>query len=147
SFVYRASDGSLNSAWTTVTLNITDSTPVANNDTDSVGIGGTTVGNVIAGTGGTTSGGADTFSDAPTTVSTVTYGGTTYNVGIGGQTINTANGTLIIQQNGSYTYTSNYETIAVAASPGTNAATIADWNAAGIQLYGFESSNSQRSTL
>ncbi|MDZ4124294.1 MAG: Ig-like domain-containing protein, partial [Hydrogenophaga sp.] len=135
SFVYRASDGSLTSAWTTVTINVTDSTPVANNDTDSVGVGGTTVGNVIAGTGGTTSGGADTFSDAPTIVSTVTFGGTTYNVGAGGQTINTANGTLVIQQNGSYTYSSNFQTKSLAAE-GT--ASTAEWTAAGFSVYGFD---------
>jgi|GEM_PF-1105988 len=144
SFVYRASDGSLTSAWTTVTINVTDSTPVANNDTDSVGIGGSTVGNVIAGTGGTTAGGADTFSDAPTVVSTVTFGATTYNVGAGGQTINTTNGTLVIQQNGSYTYTSNYQTKSLNAD---STASTQEWTDAGFAVYGFDTNGSQTADL
>ncbi len=147
SFVYKASDGGQTSAWTTVTINIADSSPVANNDLDSVGIGGTTTGNVITGAGGIASGGADSFLDAPTRLSTVTYGGVTYTVGVGGQTINTANGTLVIQQDGSYTYNSSYQTISVAASPGNTGATIAQWNTSGVQLYGFESTNGQRATL
>ncbi|MFC7298174.1 Calx-beta domain-containing protein [Herminiimonas aquatilis] len=135
SFVYRASDGSLNSGWTTVNINITDSAPVANNDVDSVGIGSSITGNVITGAGGNVVGGADTYSDGPTTVTSVTFGGTSYSIPTGGRTITTTNGELVIQQDGSYTYSSTYQTNALAAS-GT--ASVSEWTNAGFTVYGFE---------
>jgi len=143
SFVYRVSDGALNSAWTTVSLNVTDSAPVANNDVDSVGVGGTITGNVITGAGGNVAGGADSFVDAPTTVSSVTFGGTTYTIPAGGRTIVTTNGTLVIQQDGSYSYTSSYQTKALAA---TGNASVGEWTAAGFNVYGFDT-NTQTNDL
>jgi large repetitive protein len=137
SFVYRATDGSLNTTWTTVTIDVTDTNPVANNDTDSVGVGGSTTGNVITGAGGAT---ADTLNvDAPHTITNVTIAGALSNtLGAGNvRTIVTNNGTLVIDQDdGSYTYTSalqNRELIA-----GTNSNTQAAWTAANIGTYGFE---------
>jgi len=144
SFVYRASDGSLSSAWTTVNINITDTAPVANNDVDSVGIGATITGNVITGAGGNASGGADTFIDAPATVTSVTFGATTYAVPVGGRTITTTNGTLFIQQDGSYSYTSNYQN-KVLATGGTSS--VGEWTAAGFNVYGFDSAAAQANAL
>jgi VCBS repeat-containing protein len=146
SFVYRTSDGSLNSNWTTVTVNVTDTVPVANNDVDSVGLGATIAGNVMTGAGGNATGGTDTYVDSPATISTVNINGTNYVVAVGGTTINTANGTLVIQQNGSYSYESNYQTVSVA--PGGSApASIAQWNAAGVGVYGFDTNGSQTADL
>ncbi|CAG0959908.1 RTX-I toxin determinant A from serotypes 1/9 [Methylophilaceae bacterium] len=154
SFVYRASDGSLDSAWTTVTINVTDSAPVANPDTDSVGIGfrnpttnstPTITGNVITGDGGT--GGADTLGADAARVSSVVFNGTTYNLGAGNTTIATTNGALVINETGSYSYTSAYQNKVVSPSTGTGsgsgttAATIANWNSAGITMFGFDGSS------
>ncbi|MFA7351760.1 MAG: Ig-like domain-containing protein [Methylotenera sp.] len=144
SFVYRATDGALNSAWTTVSINVADSAPVANNDVDSVGVGGTITGNVITGAGGNVTGGADSFVDAPTTVSSVTFGATTYTIPVGGRTIATTNGTLVIQQDGSYSYTSSYQTKALAA---TGNASVGEWTAAGFNVYGFDTNGTQTNDL
>ncbi|PPC97340.1 MAG: hypothetical protein CTY32_01790 [Methylotenera sp.] len=137
SFVYRTSDGSLNSNWTTVTVNVTDTVPVANSDADSVGIGGSTTGNVITGAGGAT---ADTLgADAPVTVTNVTIAGALSNtLGAGNvRTIVTNNGTLVIDQDdGSYTYTSSLSNRQVVA--GTNNNTQQVWSDAGISTYGFD---------
>ncbi|MCQ4346918.1 Ig-like domain-containing protein, partial [Pseudomonas stutzeri] len=113
SFVYRSSDGELQSGWTTVSVVVYDSAPTANNDEDSASIGATVTGNVITGEGGNTSSGADTFIDAPTTITSITYGGMTYSVPAGGRTLLAANGTLTIQQDGSYSYTAKNQPISV----------------------------------
>ncbi|MNQ17251.1 Poly(beta-D-mannuronate) C5 epimerase 1 [compost metagenome] len=105
SFVYRSSDGELQSGWTTVNIIVLDSAPDTNDDEDSVAIGATITGNVITGEGGDAPGGADIFADAPATVVSVSLGGTTYSIPAGGRTLVTANGTLVIQQDGSYSYT------------------------------------------
>ncbi len=137
SFAYKANDGGLDSAWTTVTINITDTNPIANNDVDSVGIGSTVAGNVITGTGGVT---ADTLNvDSPFNLTNVvlttgtqisnTLNGTT-NV----RTIVTNNGTLAIDlDDGSYTYTAG-----VTARVVTNPTGTASFTAQGINLYGFD---------
>ncbi|MDP3776664.1 type I secretion C-terminal target domain-containing protein [Methylotenera sp.] len=142
SFVYRTSDGSLNSNWTTVTVNVTDTVPVANSDADSVGIGGSTTGNVMTGAGGTT---ADTLgADAPVTITNVTIAGALSNtLGAGNvRTIVTNNGTLVIDQDdGSYTYTSSLSNRQVVAGTGNN--TQAVWTSAGISTYGFDGSSPQ----
>src|SRR5690606_978815 len=148
SFVYRATDGSAMSDWTTVTINIADSVPIANDDLDSVGIGSNISGNVITGAGGNTTGGADSYHDAPTVVSTVTYKGTTYSFDNNDSIIIDAdNGKLEIRQDGSYTYTSNYKGVSIPASPGNTAKTVADWNAAGVKLYGFDTVGQQERDL
>ncbi|PPC80997.1 MAG: hypothetical protein CTY35_08035, partial [Methylotenera sp.] len=103
SFVYRTTDGSLSSNWTTVSINVTDTAPVANSDTDSVGIGGSTTGNVLTGAGGAT---ADNLgADSPVAITNVTIAGALSNtLGAGNvRTIVTNNGTLVIDQDdGSY---------------------------------------------
>ncbi|MCA1975196.1 MAG: VWA domain-containing protein, partial [Caenispirillum sp.] len=145
SFVYRVSDGSAQSEWTTVTINIADSAPTAHPDSDSVGVGlrtptldnlATVTGNVITGAGGT--GGQDELGADAARVSSIVFNGTTYALGPGNTTIVTPNGTLVINETGNYSYTSAYQNKAVAPSPGGTAATIADWNNAGIAMYGFD---------
>ncbi|TFW71903.1 hypothetical protein C3Y98_07455 [Methylotenera oryzisoli] len=142
SFVYRATDGSLNSAWTTVTINVTDSQLLANSDTDSVGIGGSTTGNVLTGAGGAT---ADSLgADAPVAITNVTIAAALSNtLGAGNvRTIVTNNGTLVIDQDdGSYTYTSSLSNRQVVAGTGSN--TQAVWTSAGISTYGFDGSSPQ----
>ncbi|HQN64376.1 MAG TPA: type I secretion C-terminal target domain-containing protein, partial [Methylophilus sp.] len=136
SFAYRATDGSLSSGWTTVTINITDTNPIANNDVDSVGIGSTVSGNVITGAGGVT---ADTLSaDSPFSLTNVvlTQGTLLSNtLGAGNvRTIVTNAGTLVIDQDdGSYTYTASVAPITVTNPTGT-----ASFTAQGINLYGFD---------
>ncbi|MEQ1767755.1 MAG: Ig-like domain-containing protein, partial [Methylotenera sp.] len=137
SFAYKPNDGSLNSAaWTTVTINVTDSVPIANNDVDSVGINSTVSGNVITGAGGVT---ADTLNvDEPHSLTNVVLtAGTQVSNTLGAgnvRTIVTTRGTLAIDQDdGSYTYTASVSPIVV-----TNPTGAASFTAQGINLFGFE---------
>ncbi|MBV2133404.1 tandem-95 repeat protein, partial [Pseudomonas sp. MAP12] len=113
SFVYRSSDGGLQSGWTTVNVVVLDSAPSTNDDEDSAAIGATITGNVITGAGGNTSSGADTFVDSPTRITSITYGGITYSIPVGGRTLVATNGTLLIQQDGSYSYTAKSQPITI----------------------------------
>jgi hypothetical protein len=111
-----------------VNITITDTNPIANNDVDSVGIGSTVTGNVITGAGGIT---ADTLNvDGPHTVTSVVYNSTTYAVS-GSTVINTANGTLTIQPDGSYSYTP-------AAIAVTAPTAVSSFTGAGFNVYGFD---------
>ncbi|MEQ1600028.1 MAG: type I secretion C-terminal target domain-containing protein, partial [Methylotenera sp.] len=137
SFAYKPNDGSLSSAaWTTVTINITDTNPIANNDVDSVGINSTVAGNVITGAGGVT---ADTLNvDGPHSLTNVVLtAGTQVSNTLGAgnvRTIVTTRGTLAIDQDdGSYTYTASVAPIVV-----TNPTGIASFTGVGINLYGFD---------
>jgi Ca2+-binding RTX toxin-like protein len=135
SFAYRPTDGSLTATtWTTVTINITDTNPIANNDVDSVGFGSTVTGNVITGAGGIT---ADTLNvDGPHTVTSVVFNSTTYAVS-GSTVINTANGTLTIQPDGSYSYTlSTPAAIAVTAPTA-----VSSFTGAGFNVFGFDAAS------
>ncbi|OOF19178.1 hypothetical protein BZJ17_15520 [Salinivibrio sp. IB574] len=98
SFSYQSSE---NSEWTTVTFDVSDSAPVAHDDSDSVASGASTGGNVI--TAGT---GADTLGADTTTVTSVSFNGTTYAVN-GSTVIATSQGQLTIQPDGSYLYQSS----------------------------------------
>ncbi len=143
SFVYKASDGSLNSGWTTVNLTITDSAPTANADLDSVGIGSTATGNVITGVG-VAPGGTDTLAADAVTISNAVYSGTTTSNTVVGniRTIVTADGTLTLNQaTGDYSYQSTTQNLVVPASPSDTAVTIAGWNAQGVKFWGFDTSN------
>ena len=101
----RDSDGDTDTA--TLTINVKDDGPVANDDTNSFnGEAHSTNGNVVTGLNGG-AGAADKLSqDDVNTVSKVTFGGTTVNVPTTGTaTIDGTNGTLVIKADGSYTYT------------------------------------------
>ncbi|MCP4488717.1 MAG: type I secretion C-terminal target domain-containing protein, partial [Gammaproteobacteria bacterium] len=108
SFAYLVSDGSLNSSWTNVNIGVVDAVPVSVVDADSVGFGGTIYGNVVTGAGGDGNGTDTVGADAPGTLQSVAFNGVVYNSfdASGDLTINTSNGILIINQDGSYSYES-----------------------------------------
>ncbi|MDB5749678.1 MAG: hypothetical protein JWP65_99, partial [Ramlibacter sp.] len=130
SFVYRASDGSANSAWVTVSLPITDTGPVATADTDTVSLGSSTSGNVIAGTGGPA---ADIIGADTAQISAITYNAVAVTPGGGVWTVNTGTGTLTISASGAYTYTSTAPGNLAVGAP----ANLAAWTGA-ISSYGFD---------
>ncbi|MDP3227988.1 MAG: VCBS domain-containing protein [Acidovorax sp.] len=131
SFVYKASDGTTTSAWTTVNITITDTAPVANPDTDDVGRNSTTTGNVITGTGGAT---ADTLGADSATVSAVSIAGSISNTKVGTTwTVVTNTGTLTISENGAYSYASNAPNLVVTAPT-----SVAGWTSAGVGVFGFD---------
>ena len=109
SFAYLASDGSADSAWTTVSIAVGDTVPVAYNDTDSVGYGGTVYGNVISGIGGSGMNADDAGADGPLTLQSVTWNGVVYDQfdANGNLVIDAAHGQLMIGQDGSYRYSSS----------------------------------------
>jgi hypothetical protein len=109
SFAYHISDGTQSSAWTTVNINVSDTFPVAADDNDSVGFGGTIYGNVITGAGGDGTGIDSIGQDGPGSVTSVSFDGAVYSGfdGAGDLSITTANGSLTINQSGSYSYTSS----------------------------------------
>jgi hypothetical protein len=129
SFVYKASDGTDTSGWTTVNITITDTGVTANADSDNVGRGSSTTGNVITGAGGAT---ADTLGADTATVSAVSFTGALSSTFSGGTwTIATGTGTLVIDQTGAYTYSSLGN-----VTVGTGQ-TQAAWTTAGVATYGF----------
>jgi hypothetical protein len=134
SFVYRVSDGTNLSGWTAVSINITDSAPMANPDQDSVGIGGTIIGNVITGAGGSGSG-ADTLGAEAAQISGVNFGGTPGVFAGGVWTLTTSNGTLTLAPDGGYTYVSSHQNVVVPTN-----ANLAGWSAAGVGYWGFDGS-------
>ncbi|MDP3587422.1 MAG: pre-peptidase C-terminal domain-containing protein, partial [Sulfuricurvum sp.] len=128
------SNGSTAQTTQNLSIKVLDTAPVANNDTDSVGINSTVVGNVITGTGST--GGADVFGvDLPTQLSNVvlTQGvlnSSNYNSTTGIWTMTTANGVLTIDKNGAYSYHSSLQNISVGGG------TAAGWS--GVSYYGYD---------
>ncbi|MGB9128460.1 MAG: type I secretion C-terminal target domain-containing protein, partial [Thiobacillus sp.] len=132
SFVYRVSDGTNLSGWTTVSIDITDTAPTANPDQDSVGIGGSITGNVITGAGGTGTG-ADALGAEAAQISGVSSGGTPGVLAGGVWTLTTSNGTLTIAPDGSYSYVSAIQNIVVPTS-----SNLAGWSAAGVGAWGFD---------
>ncbi|WP_317028641.1 VCBS domain-containing protein [Acinetobacter towneri] len=149
SFYYKASDGTLESGWTQVQITITDTAPVAQNDSASVAIGDTVTGNVITGTvnGIVTSASVDTPSlDTPNRITSVNFGGTNHTVAQSGiTTITTDDGRLEIQSNGEYTYTSGYRNVYVDRNGSDTAPTLTEWKdyaTTGVQnVYGFDGSS------
>jgi Ca2+-binding RTX toxin-like protein/uncharacterized protein YegL len=142
SFAYKANDGTDDSAWTTVTIDITDTAPVANDDVDSVALGSAVTGNVITGEGGIT---ADTLNvDAPITMTNVTLTqGTEVSsttTAPGETTVVTENGTLVIQDDGSYTYT-QIVPADIVVSTQTGSGGLTSFTDAGFTLYGFDASS------
>ena len=130
---YQATDGADASVWQKVELNVGDTAPTAMADQDSVGFGGEAVGNVITGTGGTNVH-TDTIGADATQVSAVVYNGATYNsFDVNGNIIiTTNNGTLTLNQDGTYTYDSAYS---VGSVSGTNQT---DWDNVNIGYYGIK---------
>ncbi|WP_410499839.1 retention module-containing protein [Chitinibacter sp. S2-10] len=126
SFYYRANDGSASSAWTKVTIDIADSTPTAVADTATADYLGVVAGNVLTN---------DSALDLPMKVSSVTFGGQTYQLPANGSSLvlDTPNGKLTIANDGSYSYQSEVKTVAVDNS------SLAQWNA-DVGLYGQTSS-------
>ena len=134
SFFYQSTDGVENSLWTQVTVNIADTAPVANDDTDSIGFGGTAHGNVITavGTDGT---GVDTLGADSASISSVSYKGASYSDfdANGNVTITTDDGILVINQDGNYSYQSTLNEF-------INLDSSALFDGNGVQLYGFNKS-------
>ncbi|HRO79603.1 MAG TPA: VWA domain-containing protein, partial [Acinetobacter towneri] len=149
SFYYKATDGTLQSGWTQVQITITDTAPVAQNDSASVAIGDTVTGNVITGTvnGIVTSASVDTPSlDTPNRITSVNFGGTNHTVAQSGiTTITTDDGKLEIQSNGEYTYTSGYRNVYVDRNGTDTAPTLPEWKdyaTTGVKnVYGFDGSS------
>ena len=102
---YQASDGSNTSDWVKVSLDVEDTAPVARDDSDSVGSGGSASGNVITGDGGLN---ADIIGADGTEISAVIYDGVRYDTfdADGNIVINADNGKLTMNRDGSYTYDS-----------------------------------------
>ncbi len=122
--------GSNKTASTEVDLDVkvVDSAPEAVDDVDSVGYGGTIYGNVITGDGGQTDGADDLGAD---TVKLVSVNGESF---VNGElTIDTANGSITFQEDGSYEYTSDMSETKVASGDLESSS----WNEAGISIYGF----------
>ncbi|GIC83681.1 hypothetical protein FMO003_39610 [Moritella sp. F3] len=122
--------GSNETASTTIQLDVIvlDSEPTAVDDLDSVGYGGTIYGNVITGAGGQTDGEDQVSVD---TVSLTEVNGQGF---LNGElTLNTTNGTITFQDDGSYVYTSTLSETKVASgnleSP--------SWTNAGIDIHGL----------
>ncbi|MPY23725.1 tandem-95 repeat protein, partial [Shewanella sp. YLB-07] len=134
SFFYQSTDGVENSLWTKVTVNIADTAPVANDDVDSIGFGGTAHGNVISaiGTDGT---GIDTLGADSASISSVSYKSTSYSDfdADGNITITTDDGILVMNHDGSYSYQSTLNEFV-----NHNAEDLFIGN--GVQLYGFDAS-------
>ncbi|WP_407508768.1 beta strand repeat-containing protein, partial [Acinetobacter baumannii] len=149
SFYYKATDGTLESGWTQVQITITDTAPVAKNDSASVAIGDTVTGNVITGTvnGIVTSASVDTPSlDTPNRITSVNFGGTNHTVAQSGiTTITTDDGKLEIQSNGEYTYTSGYRNVYVDRNGSDTAPDLTKWKdyaTTGVKnVYGFDGSS------
>ncbi|WP_133149781.1 Ig-like domain-containing protein, partial [Shewanella sp. 10N.286.52.C2] len=106
-FYYQVTDGTGNSSWTAINIDVVDTAPIALDDVDSIGFGGTAYGNVITGAGTDGSGIDQLGADAASIIS-FSFQGTTYtNFDADGNiTIVTDEGILIANQNGSYTYES-----------------------------------------
>lgn len=119
SFSYKASDGSLSSSWTTVSITITDTAPHAIDNNIAVAFGATTTGNVMTN---------DELGNDSTTVTSVTYRGTSYAVG---SAIDTGKGILTLNSNGTYTYDSKIETV----YGGGTSQTATNWTGVVLSAY------------
>ncbi|VXB87839.1 hypothetical protein PSEUDO8AS_40114 [Pseudomonas sp. 8AS] len=128
-FVYRASDGSDAGSWTTVTINLSDSTPVAANDSASVAFNETVSGSLLSNDRGV---------DGPLSITQFSFGGTTVTVPAGGSnSINTPDGLLTVSSNGSYSYQSQLSSTAVLTG-----SSLATWESS-TNLYGFTNTDWQ----
>nr|ALV86468.1 adhesin [uncultured bacterium 19] len=127
SFVYRAGDGSGSGAWTTVTLNLSDTTPTAVAESASVAFNSLITGNLLANDSGV---------DGPLQVTQFSLGAVTVNVLAGGSnTIDSAGGLLTVNADGSYSYQSQLPGIKVLTG-----SSLATWEES-TNLYSFTSGN------
>jgi hypothetical protein len=117
SFFYMPNDGTADGSWTKVTIDVADTVPVAIDDNTQVNADNIATGNVITDN--------DTVTVDSVTLTSVEYDGTTYTNfdASGNLTIPTDQGELIINEDGTYTYTSDL-TSAYGGTDGTN-----DWSA------------------
>ena len=135
SFYYQATDGENSSNWIQVSIDVSDTSPTANDDIDSIGFGGTAYGNAITAVG-TSSDGADNIGSDDAQVSSVRYGSDTYSDfdANGNVTITTDDGILVMNQDGSYSYQSTLsEPLAL------NDTEL--YYSQGVNLYGFSSNS------
>jgi hypothetical protein len=138
SFAYRVSDGGQLGAWTTVSISVGDTAPVAVDDQDAVGYGGTTHGNVITGYGGETDGADQAGSDG-VTLTGVTYQGTLYSQfdSNGNVSVVAEGGVLTLNRDGSYTFVSTVQTGGVAIQSDQQS----NWTQAGVETFGFRNTD------
>ncbi|MDO6680544.1 Ig-like domain-containing protein, partial [Shewanella sp. 4_MG-2023] len=136
-FYYQVTDGTGNSSWTAINIDVVDTAPIALDDVDSIGFGGTAYGNVITGAGTDGSGTDQLGADAGSIIS-FNFQGTTYSNfdADGNITILTDKGILIANQDGSYTYEST-QTDTIAESFDYNDLL----NSNGISLSGINNVN------
>ncbi|VUD69189.1 Alginate lyase 7 [Thalassocella blandensis] len=136
SFVYRASDGSLSSEWTEVFIDVSDTAPQANDDVDAVSFGGVIYGNVISGVGNAA--GQDELGADAVEITSVNFNGQNYSAfdGAGNLVVNGDYGTLVLNRNGEYSYTSTQEQANYRVGGG-GATTWAD-----VDLHGFSGGTS-----
>ena len=125
-FEYRVTDGTDESSWTTVKVNVTDTDVDAIDDHQFVAQGTTVTGNVL---------GNDTGNDQPLRVDQVSFQGETKQIAEGGEvSFDTPNGLLVIRSDGSYSYTSQMQPPVSYKDPNLNM-----WVAENgvVGLYGF----------
>jgi Ca2+-binding RTX toxin-like protein len=131
SFVYRASDGSGDSAWTTVQVTINDSAPTAVADAAAVAFNGNVTGNLLFN---------DLSVDTPRTLTSVSFNGVEHAVAANGTTtIDTPDGLLSVAADGSYSYTSQLPHTAVLTG-----SSLETWEQT-TDLYGFKSGTAWQS--
>ncbi|WP_018149666.1 tandem-95 repeat protein, partial [Leeia oryzae] len=133
SFYYQSTDGSGNSTWVKVSVDITDTNPTAVNDYNEVAWKGTVSGNVLTN---------DVAVDVPKSLVSVTdstgvtksFSNPTGTDSTGKYvTFTTADGSIKVYENGSYTYTSSKD-----AEQTVSGSSLAQWESVS-DLYGFGS--------
>ena len=138
SFVYRASDGVNTTEWTTVTIDVFDTQPLAVDDTDSVGYGQTISGNVITGFSGTSDGEDRLGADATELVSVEYAGVVRSDFDANGQlSLTTPNGVITFSRDGSYTYASTQSIDQISVGGGGDLSSWSD-----VRLIGFNAGTS-----
>lgn len=123
SFEYQAAGTyGTTAGWTTVSIDITDSTPLAQDDIEGVTVGHSIAGNVLTNDTPSADGGSH--------VSEVSFNGVTKAIAVGASvTFDTPNGLLTISSDGSYTYQSE-----MAGTPRFDLRPLNNW----VSAYGSE---------
>ena len=106
-FGFKAIDSDGEEAVSSLSVNVNDDAPVANND-HNLFTGNSTSGHVITGVNGGVGAVDDIGADEPGQVTSVTYNGVIYTIPAGGSvTVNATYGDLVMNNDGSYTYDLN----------------------------------------